>query len=254
MGLIREYTKKDGSTTYRAEVRLLGHPSQRASFRTKTQAKQWIQKTESELRDGRYVNVSEAKKHTVGEMIDKFTSQWLIKSIMTVENMKELTMYFASFVLFFSKLGQAEVLKDLVTIASRVEYGFEGELYLPKSIPFISGFCFGSAVRKMQTMLASWNQKNPSEWMIRKRLCNAACAWNASTDIFEQKTLNLSTPILRKRANREKKISIDIKEMHALKTGQICEPDSDFSRNFSTICIHMLSKFLEKSTQNHSFF
>lgn len=58
------------------------------------------------------------------------------------------------------KNGKLEVIKDLVTIGSRTEYTFEGDSYLPKSIPFISGFCFGPAVRKMQAMLASWNQKN----------------------------------------------------------------------------------------------
>lgn len=114
-----------------------------------------------------------------------------------------------------------------MTIESKVEYSFEGDSYLPKSIRFISGFCFGSAVRKMQTMLALWNQKNQPDWMVWKHLCNAAWAWNASMDIFEHKKFNISSPILRKRAYREKGISIDIKEMHVLKTGQIQELSSD---------------------------
>lgn len=121
------------------------------------------------------------------------------------------------------KHGKLGYIKDLVTIGSRVEYAFEGDSYLPKSIPFILGFCFGSAVRKMQAMLVLWNQKNQPDWMVWKHLCNAVWAWNASMDIFEHKKLNLSSPILRKRAYREKGISIDIKEMHVLKTGQIQE-------------------------------
>lgn len=79
MGLIREYSKKDGSITYHAEIRLRGFPPQRATFRTKTLAKQWIQKTEADIRDGRHVNVAESKKHTVAELIDRFISQWLVK-------------------------------------------------------------------------------------------------------------------------------------------------------------------------------
>lgn len=153
------------------------------------------------------------------------------------------------------KHGKLEVLKDLVTIESRIEYGFEGDSYLPKSIPFISGYCFGPAVRKMQAMLASWNQKNQPDWMIWKRLCNAAWAWNASMDIFEQKKLNLSSPILRKRAYREKGISIDIKGMHALKTGQIQEPNSDryFSKErFQSFLEIIIQRVAAELSQYHN--
>lgn len=77
MGTIREYDKGDGSITYHAEVRLRGYPDQRASFRTKTLAKKWIQDTESSIRDGRHFRTAEAKKHTVKDLIEKFISQWL---------------------------------------------------------------------------------------------------------------------------------------------------------------------------------
>lgn len=80
MGYIREVTKKSGEITYHAEVRLKGHPPERESFRTKTQAKKWVQDTESAMRDGRHVKISEAKRHTVGDMIKRFVSQWLSKS------------------------------------------------------------------------------------------------------------------------------------------------------------------------------
>jgi len=79
MGAIREYPRTDGSTTYHAEVRLRGHPKQRESFRTKSQAKKWIQDTESAIRDGRHFKTAEAKRHTLGELIDRFISQWLSK-------------------------------------------------------------------------------------------------------------------------------------------------------------------------------
>lgn len=77
MGAIRESKKKDGSVTYHAEVRLKGYPPQRESFRTRTLAKKWIQDTESSIRDGRHFRIAEAKKHTVRDLIDRFTSQWL---------------------------------------------------------------------------------------------------------------------------------------------------------------------------------
>lgn len=75
MGTIREIKKKDGNVMHHAEVRLRGHPPQRHSFRTRTQAKKWIQDTEALIRDGRYKGISAARKHTVGELIDRFIKQ-----------------------------------------------------------------------------------------------------------------------------------------------------------------------------------
>lgn len=79
MGTIREYKKEDGSISYHAEIRLRGHPPERDTFRTKSAAKKWIQDTESAIRDGRHVKTVEAKRHTVGELIDRFIDQWLSK-------------------------------------------------------------------------------------------------------------------------------------------------------------------------------
>lgn len=79
MGTIREITRKDGTKSYHVEIRKKGYPPQRASFRTKTLAKKWEQQTEAAIQEGRHFKTIEAKKHTVGEMIDKFISQWLPK-------------------------------------------------------------------------------------------------------------------------------------------------------------------------------
>lgn len=79
MGTIRTLTRQDGTEVHHAEVRLRGSPPQRASFRTLTLAKKWIQKVESAIRDGRHFRSVESKKHTVGEMIDRFIAQWLPK-------------------------------------------------------------------------------------------------------------------------------------------------------------------------------
>lgn len=54
MGTIREVTRKDGSSSFHAEVRLKGHPPEQASFRTRSLAKKWIQDIESSIRDGRH--------------------------------------------------------------------------------------------------------------------------------------------------------------------------------------------------------
>jgi integrase len=72
VGTIREVIKKNGDKSYHAEVRLRGFPPQRDSFRTKTDAKKWVQDTEAAIRDGRLKNHSGSRKHTVRELIDKF--------------------------------------------------------------------------------------------------------------------------------------------------------------------------------------
>ncbi|MGA8165148.1 MAG: site-specific integrase [Waddliaceae bacterium] len=79
MGSIREHLKKSGEKSFHAEIRLKGHPSQRASFRTKSQAKKWIQDTESAIRDGRYNSISASRRYTVRELIDRFITQYLSK-------------------------------------------------------------------------------------------------------------------------------------------------------------------------------
>ncbi|MCE5294731.1 MAG: tyrosine-type recombinase/integrase [Chlamydiales bacterium] len=75
MGSIRKLTKNDGTDVFHAEVRLRGYDKQRQSFRTKTQAKKWIQDTEAAIRDGRHKGLAAGRKHTVGELIDRFIKQ-----------------------------------------------------------------------------------------------------------------------------------------------------------------------------------
>jgi integrase len=77
MGTIREVQNKDGRKTYHAEIRLKGYPHERESFRTRSQAKAWIQKTESDMRDGRHFKSTEAKRHTLADLINRFIASWL---------------------------------------------------------------------------------------------------------------------------------------------------------------------------------
>jgi hypothetical protein len=79
MGSIREVIKKDGTTSYHAEVRIKGCSPQRDSFRTRTLAKKWIQDIESAVPDGRHFRTSESKRHTVKDLIDRFIKEWIPK-------------------------------------------------------------------------------------------------------------------------------------------------------------------------------
>jgi hypothetical protein len=72
MASIRKRTNKDGSTSYRVDVRLKGFPPQRATFSRLTDARQWGKSTESAIKENRYFKTAEASKHTLGELIDRY--------------------------------------------------------------------------------------------------------------------------------------------------------------------------------------
>ncbi|MDI1292660.1 MAG: site-specific integrase [Methylobacter sp.] len=74
MANITERISKTGTKTYTAIIRLKGYPTQTATFKRLTDAKKWIQDTESAIREGRHFKTVEAKKHTVDEMIDRYLS------------------------------------------------------------------------------------------------------------------------------------------------------------------------------------
>jgi len=58
-------------------VRLKGHSPQRATFRRKTDAKKWVQDTESAIRDARYFKSSVALKLTLNELLDQYIDEVL---------------------------------------------------------------------------------------------------------------------------------------------------------------------------------
>lgn len=72
MASIRERKNKDGSIHYQVQIRLKGHPPEVGCFERLTDAKRWAQKTEVEIREGRYFKTSESKKRTLGDLIDKY--------------------------------------------------------------------------------------------------------------------------------------------------------------------------------------
>lgn len=77
MATIRKRNAKDGSNRFTAEVRLKGYPQQTATFKRLTDAKKWIQDTESAIRDGRHFKTIEAKKHTFADLVDRYIADVL---------------------------------------------------------------------------------------------------------------------------------------------------------------------------------
>lgn len=77
MATIEKRTGVDGSVNYRVRVRLRGFPPQTATFERLTDAKKWVQQTESAIREGRHFKTVESRKHTLKETIDRY-----IKSVL----------------------------------------------------------------------------------------------------------------------------------------------------------------------------
>jgi len=72
MATIETRTNADGTTSHRVKVRIKGFPVQTATFERKSDAKEWAKQTEIAIKSGKYFKTAEAKKHTVGEMIERY--------------------------------------------------------------------------------------------------------------------------------------------------------------------------------------
>ncbi len=58
-------------------ARLKGYPTQTASFKRKTDARRWVQQTETAILEGRHFKTAEPKKRTLSELIDRYIKQVL---------------------------------------------------------------------------------------------------------------------------------------------------------------------------------
>ncbi len=72
MASFEERNLKNGKKVYRVRVRLKGQPTERATFDRLTDARKWAASIESSIREGRHFKTAEAKKHTLGEIVDRY--------------------------------------------------------------------------------------------------------------------------------------------------------------------------------------
>lgn len=70
MATIEKRKLDDGTTSYRVKIRLKGYPAESATFSRLTDAREWVQKTEADIKAGRHFGIS--KRHTLNEMIDSY--------------------------------------------------------------------------------------------------------------------------------------------------------------------------------------
>lgn len=78
MASIRERIDASGKKNYHVQIRLQGFPPQTKTFDNKTVAKQWAQRVETELREGRYMPRAVAQRRTVQEMLETYRDRVLI--------------------------------------------------------------------------------------------------------------------------------------------------------------------------------
>src|SRR3990167_6695145 len=72
MASIEKRKTQSGKINFRVKVRLKGFPEQNASFERLTDDRRWAQQTEAAIREGRHFKTTESKRHTLGEMIDRY--------------------------------------------------------------------------------------------------------------------------------------------------------------------------------------
>lgn len=72
MASIKERKDKNGKTRFYVQIRIKGAKPESGSFKRKTDAERWIQQTEAAIREGRHFKTSAAKKHTLGQLIDRY--------------------------------------------------------------------------------------------------------------------------------------------------------------------------------------
>lgn len=72
MATIESRKDASGKTSYRVKIRLKGFPLETATFERKTDAENWVKSIETAMREGRYFKTYKAKRHTLGEAIDKY--------------------------------------------------------------------------------------------------------------------------------------------------------------------------------------
>lgn len=89
MANIESRRSDDGTLTYRAKVRLKGHKAESATFTRLTDARRWAQATEAAIREGRHFKGAEAKRHTLGDLVDRYILEALANKPKNASNTKQ---------------------------------------------------------------------------------------------------------------------------------------------------------------------
>ena len=92
MASFTERENKKGKVSYYAKIRLKGHRTIVKAFDRKTDAKNWANKTESEIKDGKRFKVLKGRQITLSELVEKYQDEVLIHKgrVMQVDQTTQL--------------------------------------------------------------------------------------------------------------------------------------------------------------------
>lgn len=88
MAAIRKRQNSKGVTSYQVQIRLKGYPPQTESFVQLTLAKRWANQTEAAILEGRYFKTTEAKKHSMADLITRYIETTLQTKPKSIESQK----------------------------------------------------------------------------------------------------------------------------------------------------------------------
>jgi integrase len=77
MAYFEERKSRGGGKVWRVQVRVKGHPDLNGTFARKTDARRWAEKTETEIRTGRYLGLTAARRHTLAELVARYRASIL---------------------------------------------------------------------------------------------------------------------------------------------------------------------------------
>lgn len=86
MANIEKRVNENGTTSYRAKIRLKGHAPESATFDRLTDAREWAKKTEADMKAGRHFGIS--KRHTLAELLDRYEASKDCRDLKSLEQVK----------------------------------------------------------------------------------------------------------------------------------------------------------------------
>jgi integrase len=157
MGYVEQRKGRNGASTYRAQVRLKGHAPVSQSFLRVSDARQWIQKIETSMREGDYVSTNEAKKHTLSETIDRYIEDQLSEQGKDVQRRQKLEW-------FKKEIGFKRLSDVSPALISECRQKLKSEMVRgkPRSGSTTNRYCSQlSSVFEYAKDVLYWTKKNP---------------------------------------------------------------------------------------------
>lgn len=96
MAYIEKRSHQTGKVSYRARIRIHGMPEHCASFNTRTAAKEWAHRKESELKQSRYFPHDAGRHKTFAAFVDLYISRELPKNPKAFLKQKQLMLWWKS--------------------------------------------------------------------------------------------------------------------------------------------------------------